>query len=170
MSRPLQAADPRPTMLIYIAKRIVYTLPIMLGVAFVCFLLVHMAPGDPLVSVLPPDASESLKQQMMVLYGFDRPYSEQFFKWLFRTAPIFQSSMLFPVPVASPHGSCWRKHRHPPRGSLTRLAQLKPRMTRLHTDEAAGRNNWPGAHQTISLACGSRGSLSLSVRIRVIRG
>jgi peptide/nickel transport system permease protein len=71
-------------MLIYIAKRILYTLPIMLGVAFVCFLLVHMAPGDPLVSVLPPDASDSLKNQMMALYGFDRPYYEQFFKWLGR--------------------------------------------------------------------------------------
>jgi peptide/nickel transport system permease protein len=71
-------------MLIYIAKRLVYTLPIMLGVALLCFLLVHMAPGDPLVSVLPPDASESLKQQMMVLYGFDRPYYEQFFRWLGR--------------------------------------------------------------------------------------
>ena len=71
-------------MLIYIAKRIVYTLPIMLGVAIVCFMLVHLAPGDPLVSVLPPDASEQLKQQLMVLYGFDRPYYEQFFKWLGR--------------------------------------------------------------------------------------
>lgn len=70
--------------LIYIAKRVVYTLPIMVGVAFVCFLLVHMAPGDPLVSVLPPDASETLKQQMLVLYGFDRPYHEQFFRWLAR--------------------------------------------------------------------------------------
>ncbi|MBM3572940.1 MAG: ABC transporter permease [Alphaproteobacteria bacterium] len=71
-------------MLIYIAKRIVYTLPIMLGVALVCFMLVHLAPGDPLVSVLPPDASETLKRQMMALYGFDRPYHEQFFKWLAR--------------------------------------------------------------------------------------
>jgi peptide/nickel transport system permease protein len=71
-------------MLTYIAKRIVYTLPIMLGVALVCFMLVHMAPGDPLVSVLPPDASETLKQQMMVLYGFDRPYLEQFARWLGR--------------------------------------------------------------------------------------
>lgn len=71
-------------MLTYIAKRIVYALPIMLGVAFVCFLLVHMAPGDPLVSVLPPDASEQLKNQMMVLYGFDRPYHEQFLRWLSR--------------------------------------------------------------------------------------
>ncbi len=71
-------------MLTFILKRVVYTLPILLGVAFVCFLLVHMAPGDPLVSVLPPDASDSLKQQMMALYGFDRPYYEQFFRWLGR--------------------------------------------------------------------------------------
>lgn len=73
-----------PEMLTYVLQRIVYTLPIMLGVALVCFALVHMAPGDPLVSILPPDASESLKQQMMVLYGFDRPYWEQFAKWLSR--------------------------------------------------------------------------------------
>ncbi len=71
-------------MLVYIAKRVVYTLPTMLGVALVCFMLVHLAPSDPLVSVLPPDASENLKQQLMVLYGFDRPYWEQFVKWLWR--------------------------------------------------------------------------------------
>ena len=52
----------------------------MLGVAVVCFMLVHLAPGDPLVSVLPPDASENMKQQLMALYGFDRPYYEQFCK------------------------------------------------------------------------------------------
>jgi peptide/nickel transport system permease protein len=71
-------------MLVYTAKRVVYALPIMLGVTVVCFCLVHLAPGDPLVSVLPPDASDQLKQQMMGLYGFDRPYYEQFFKWLAR--------------------------------------------------------------------------------------
>ncbi|MEI8144072.1 MAG: ABC transporter permease [Alphaproteobacteria bacterium] len=71
-------------MLIYLAKRLVYTIPIVLGVSLVCFALVHIAPGDPLVSVLPPDASEALKQQLMAAYGFDRPYYEQFFKWLWR--------------------------------------------------------------------------------------
>ena len=71
-------------MLIYIAKRLLFTLPIMLGVAVVCFALVHVAPGDPLVSVLPPDATQDMKQQMMVLYGFDRPYHEQFGRWLVR--------------------------------------------------------------------------------------
>lgn len=71
-------------MLVYLGKRLVYTIPIVLGVSLVCFLLVHIAPGDPLVSVLPPDASEELKMQMMQAYGFDRPYYEQFFKWCWR--------------------------------------------------------------------------------------
>ncbi|MCX7960160.1 MAG: ABC transporter permease [Burkholderiales bacterium] len=71
-------------MLYYIAKRIAYMVPIMLGVALVCFALVHLAPGDPLVSVLPPDASQAVKEQMMALYGFDRPYHEQFARWLAR--------------------------------------------------------------------------------------
>jgi peptide/nickel transport system permease protein len=71
-------------MLVYIVKRIVYALPIMFGVTLVCFALVHLAPGDPLVSVLPPDASQDMKLQMMTLYGFDRPYYEQFLRWLWR--------------------------------------------------------------------------------------
>ncbi|APV48977.1 ABC transporter permease [Betaproteobacteria bacterium GR16-43] len=67
-----------------LARRIVYTLPIMAGVALVCFLLVHLAPGDPLVSVLPPDASEDLRQQLIKLYGFDRSLPEQFLSWVWR--------------------------------------------------------------------------------------
>ncbi|KZD01024.1 ABC transporter permease [Oceanibaculum pacificum] len=71
-------------MLVYLTKRIVYTIPIVVGVSLVCFLLVHLAPGDPLVSVLPPDASEDLKQQLLIIYGFDRPYWEQFLRWVWR--------------------------------------------------------------------------------------
>jgi peptide/nickel transport system permease protein len=67
---------------VYTVKRVLLALPIMLGVTIVCFALVYLAPGDPLVSVLPPDASQEIKQQMMVLYGFDRPYHEQYFRWL----------------------------------------------------------------------------------------
>jgi peptide/nickel transport system permease protein len=68
----------------YLARRIVYTLPILVGVALLCFALVHLAPGDPLVSVLPPDASAELQQQMIALYGFDKSYPEQFVRWVWR--------------------------------------------------------------------------------------
>jgi len=56
----------------------------MFGVALVCFTLVHLAPGDPLVSVLPPDASAALQEQLRQLYGFDRSYPEQFLRWILR--------------------------------------------------------------------------------------
>ena len=56
----------------------------MLGVSFLCFMLVHISPGDPLVSILPADASAELQQQMMRLYGFDRSLPEQFVYWLWR--------------------------------------------------------------------------------------
>jgi len=73
-------------MLHYTLKRLIYTGPIILGVGLVCFLLVHIAPGDPLISVLPPDASKELQEQLRTLYGFDRPLYEQFVRWLWRAA------------------------------------------------------------------------------------
>jgi peptide/nickel transport system permease protein len=69
-------------MLVYIVKRIVFAIPVVIAVALVCFLLVHIAPGDPLVSVLPPDASQDLAEQMRREYGFDRPLPVQFGLWM----------------------------------------------------------------------------------------
>ena len=71
-------------MLNFLFRRLLYTLPIMLGVALVCFSLVHLSPGDPLVSILPPDASADLQKQLIELYGFNRSYPEQFASWVWR--------------------------------------------------------------------------------------
>ena len=57
-------------MLVYVSRRIVYVIPIVLSVALVCFLLVHITPGDPLVAVLPADASQELAAQLRAAYGF----------------------------------------------------------------------------------------------------
>ena len=71
-------------MLSFIFQRVLYTLPIMFGVALVCFALVHLAPGDPLVSIMPPDASQELQKQLMEIYGFNKSYPEQFVRWGWR--------------------------------------------------------------------------------------
>ena len=71
-------------MLGFLLRRLIYSLPIMLGVALVCFGLVHLAPGDPLMSILPPDASADLQAQLIELYGFNRSYPEQFVSWVWR--------------------------------------------------------------------------------------
>jgi peptide/nickel transport system permease protein len=72
-------------MLTYLLKRIAYTLPVAFGVSVVCFLLVHIAPGDPLTSVLPPDASAQLQAEMRRIYGFDRPLIVQYGLWAVKT-------------------------------------------------------------------------------------
>jgi peptide/nickel transport system permease protein len=71
-------------MLATLLRRIGHALPTMLGVALVCFALVHLAPGDPLVAILPPDASAELAAQLKTLYGFDRSLPEQFASWVWR--------------------------------------------------------------------------------------
>ncbi|WP_407157929.1 ABC transporter permease [Bradyrhizobium sp. STM 3557] len=71
-------------MLSYVTRRTVYAIPIILGVALVCFMLVHITPGDPLVAVLPADASQELANQLRAAYGFDRPLPVQFGLWLWR--------------------------------------------------------------------------------------
>ncbi len=71
-------------MLSYLLKRLVYVAPVAFGVSVFCFLLVHIAPGDPLSLVLPPDASLQMQEEMRHLYGFDKPLVVQYGLWLVR--------------------------------------------------------------------------------------
>jgi peptide/nickel transport system permease protein len=89
-------------MLTYIAKRILYTLPVAFGVSVVCFMLVHIAPGDPLTSVLPPDASAQLQAEMRKIYGFDQPLPVQYGLWALKAlSGDFGVSIATGRPVAS---------------------------------------------------------------------
>src|SRR3954453_10443771 len=71
-------------MLFYTLKRFLYVLPVALGVSLVCFMLVHIAPGDPLTAVLPVDASAEMQQEMRAVYGFDKPLPVQYGIWISR--------------------------------------------------------------------------------------
>lgn len=69
-------------MLLTLIRRILYAVPIALSVSLVCFLLVHIAPGDPINAILPPDAPADMVEQVRVAYGLDRPLPVQFGIWL----------------------------------------------------------------------------------------
>ena len=69
-------------MSVYILRRVIYTIPIAIGVSIVCFLLIHIAPGDPLSAVMPEGASPAAIAQIREAYGFDRPMPVQYLKWL----------------------------------------------------------------------------------------
>jgi peptide/nickel transport system permease protein len=66
----------------YIFRRILYAIPIAFGVSVVCFSLVYIAPGDPLQTVLPPDATAETIAIVKHAYGFDKPLPVQFLIWL----------------------------------------------------------------------------------------
>jgi peptide/nickel transport system permease protein len=68
----------------YTARRILYAVPIAIGVTVICFGLVYLAPGDPVQMLLPPDASQADIEFLKKLYGFDQPIPVQYFKWLMR--------------------------------------------------------------------------------------
>ena len=68
----------------YILRRILYAIPIAFGVSVVCFSLVYLAPGDPLQTILPSDASAETIAIVKAAYGFDQPLPIQFLKWLGR--------------------------------------------------------------------------------------
>ncbi len=68
----------------YLLKRLAYTVPVTFAVTVVCFLLVHIAPGDPLNAVAPADAPAEVVEALKAAYGFDRPLPVQYAKWLGR--------------------------------------------------------------------------------------
>jgi len=73
-------------MWLYAARRILYAVPIAVGVTMICFCLVFLAPGDPIQMLLPPDASQQDIEYLKKLYGFDQPIPIQYCKWLVRAA------------------------------------------------------------------------------------
>ena len=71
-------------MLRYILKRLGYVTPVAIGVSIICFLLVHITPGDPLTAILPADATQELQDQMRAAYGFDKPLPVQYGLWFWK--------------------------------------------------------------------------------------
>ena len=71
-------------MLGYILKRVMYAIPIALSVTVVSFILVYLAPGDPLNAIAPADAPAEVIASLKSAYGLDRPVPVQYGMWLLR--------------------------------------------------------------------------------------
>jgi peptide/nickel transport system permease protein len=67
-----------------IFRRLALAFPIAVGVSVVCFALVYIAPGDPLETVVPPDATAATIAVIKHAYGFDKPLAIQYLIWLDR--------------------------------------------------------------------------------------
>ena len=52
------------------------------GVAVVVFVVIRVAPGDPIAMMLPPGATDDDIARLRALYGLDKTIVQQFFIWL----------------------------------------------------------------------------------------
>jgi peptide/nickel transport system permease protein len=69
---------------LYALRRLLMTVPILLGVTVICFALVKLAPGDPVQNLVRPETSAADIAKLRAYYGLDQPLVIQYFVWLWR--------------------------------------------------------------------------------------
>ena len=74
-------------MTLYVIRRLLQLIPVLLIVSLIVFLIVHLIPGDPIAVMLGPEQRdteqyEALRREL----GFDQPLFVQYLRWLERVA------------------------------------------------------------------------------------
>jgi peptide/nickel transport system permease protein len=70
----------------YFIQRLIYAVPIAIGVTIICFALIYLGPVDPVAAVTPDDATPEQIAMIRAAYGFDRPLPLQYLTWLSHVA------------------------------------------------------------------------------------
>ncbi len=65
----------------YLLNRLLWTLPTLLGVALIVFVLLRIVPGDPVAMMLPPGATAEDVTRLRAQHGLDAPVAKQFMIW-----------------------------------------------------------------------------------------
>ncbi len=66
----------------FILRRLFATIPVMLVVAVVVFLLLHLSPGDPAAIIAGDNANDADIERVRASLGLDKPLVTQFLLWL----------------------------------------------------------------------------------------
>ena len=71
-------------MITYLIRRLLWLVPVLVGVTFLVFLTMYLAPGDPVKIMLGPRANEETIERVRAELGLDRPLPVQYFSWISR--------------------------------------------------------------------------------------
>ncbi|MBY0116556.1 nickel/cobalt ABC transporter permease [Paenibacillus sp. FSL H8-0317] len=90
----------------YIVKRILLTIPLLIIISFITFVLINLSPLDPAVVVLQaqevPQITEELIAQTNKALGFDQPFMIQYVNWIMAVVQLdFGNSYVSGEPVWS---------------------------------------------------------------------
>lgn len=89
-------------MIAFVIRRLFQTVPVILGVTLVTFLLTRILPGDLADVLLGPAASEEARQQLRAAMGLDRSLLEQYVSYMSHLMRgELGQSLVFAQPVAT---------------------------------------------------------------------
>ena len=88
-------------MLTYFIKRFLHIIPLLLGITFLSFLIINLAPGDYLTTMSQnPQISRETIEGLRVQFGLDKPWYVQYVKWLWNALHFdFGYSFANKIPV-----------------------------------------------------------------------
>ena len=75
-------------MLEYIVRRLLFMIPLLLGITIITFVVIQLSPGGPadMLTGLSPKVGAEAKARLRSLYGLDKPIHIQYWLWLSRVA------------------------------------------------------------------------------------
>jgi peptide/nickel transport system permease protein len=70
-------------MIRYIIKRLLFMIPMLIGITIICFVVMHLAPGSPtdMETQMNPRVSAEMKERLRAMYDLDKPLHVQYLKW-----------------------------------------------------------------------------------------
>ncbi len=77
-------------MLKYLIKRVLWMIPLLIGISLISFFIMHLAPGDITnnEASFNPKTSEESRQKLRELYNLDKPVIVQYGLWLKRMTTL----------------------------------------------------------------------------------
>lgn len=85
----------------YVLRRVLWAAPVLVGVATLVFLLIHLVPGDPVVSMLGEGATQADVDALRARLGLDLPIWTQYGRFLIGVAQgDLGTSFRYGTPVA----------------------------------------------------------------------
>ncbi len=78
-------------MFLYALRRLLLAIPLLLGITFISFLVIHLAPGTPgeiQTGDLSIQSDKEIQKLLIELYDLDKPLHVQYWKWLKRTVRL----------------------------------------------------------------------------------
>jgi len=74
----------------YLLQRLAALVPLLLGITLITFVVMHLAPGEPveMQTAMNPKVSAQARERLREFYGLDKPLHVQYLNWLGRLARL----------------------------------------------------------------------------------